>query len=160
MFWTASGIAQPQCHGHLADGKDGHGIIHPKSVIRPTIGLDYLFLYCLFICFGVLFAVFLPVSSRHSTLCLRQYGRNTTNITSKTFMNSNDRFGSTGHIHKYTAAYSRICTGIFTNIRPDIHEYTMYTVRPGRAKAPVCRSLWSASAFTPPGRGRLFRIGP
>ena len=119
MFWTASGIAQPQCHGHLADGKDGHGIIHPKSVIRPTIGLDYLFLYCLFICFGVLFAVFLPVSSRHSTLCLRQYGRNTTNITSKTFMNSNDRFGIMNippHIHEFALVYSRIYGRIFMNI--------------------------------------------
>ena len=87
---------------------------YPKSVIRPTIGLDYLFLCCLFICFGVLFAVFLPVSSR--PLCLRRHGRNTTNITSKTFMNSNDdRFGIKispgGHEYKSRQTCIRISGG-------------------------------------------------
>ena len=52
--------------------------IKPKSVIRPTYSNILLLLYGLFVRFAFLFAVLLPVPSRHSPLCLRRNGCNTT----------------------------------------------------------------------------------
>ena len=55
----------------------------PKSVIRPTYSNILLLLYGLFVRFAFLFAVLLPVPSRHSPLCLRRNGCNTTEIKTK-----------------------------------------------------------------------------
>ena len=64
-----------------------------QIVIRPAMGMNDGYRIVCSRVLEIIFVVLLPVLSRHSPLCLRQYGCNTTNIISKTAMNSNDDLG-------------------------------------------------------------------
>ena len=67
-------------HGNAEGDFHSNSKINPKSFIRLTHGNVLLLLYGLFVRFAFLFAVLLPVPSRHSPLCLRRNGCNTTEI--------------------------------------------------------------------------------